>query len=76
MGALTVIVTYNSGQSASGKKVSGSVSLGGMVSEQRTDSNGKAVLTWSSDRSLDKIFVDGKGYSGPFKSGSTEHFSC
>lgn len=77
MGVITVIVTYSaSGQAAAGKKVGASVSAGGMVSDQRTDSNGKAVLTWDSDRSLEKIFVDGRSHSGPFRSGITKHFNC
>jgi len=43
--------------------------------EVKTDSNGKAVLTWDSDaKYLKEIFVAGEKHKGKFMAGSTETF--
>ena len=59
-GSCDVYVSYSSGNPASGASVQGSVSFGGMTDKVRTDRNGNASLTWSSDSSLEKVFVDGR----------------
>lgn len=70
MGAVTVIVTYSSGQPAQSARVSGSVMRGGMCREVRTRRDGRAVLEWSSSGSLEKCFVNGSGVrGGPWRSG-------
>lgn len=75
MGSLNVHVTYSSGQGRKGVRVSGSVAHGGMLQAVRTDSQGHAMLSWTSNSSyLDAIFIDGKKYKGKYQSGGSYAF--
>lgn len=74
MGVCTVYVSHKSGSAASGIRVGGSVSMGGMLNPSHTGSNGRAILEWGSNASLSNIYVNGKGHKGPFQSGGTYTF--
>lgn len=76
MGSLNVHVTYSSGKGKKGVKVTGEVSgfFGGMTKSTRTNSDGHAMLEWSSSKSLGAIFIDGKKHSGKYTSGSSYSF--
>ncbi len=77
MGAVNVIVTFASGSGKKGARVQGEVGgfLGGMTAETRTDSDGHAVVTWtSSTGSLVALYVDGRKHAGTFRSGQTYAF--
>ena len=43
--------------------------LGGMTRDVRTDDRGIATIEWSSDDDLEKIYVSGQTFYGPFESG-------
>lgn len=43
--------------------------FGGMTSEVRTDDRGIAIIEWSSDADLEKIYVSGQTFDGPFENG-------
>lgn len=43
--------------------------FGGMTSEVRTDDRGIAIIEWSSDADLEKIYVSGQTFEGPFENG-------
>ena len=43
--------------------------FGGMTSEVRTDDRGIAIIKWSSDADLEKIYVSGQTFDGPFENG-------
>lgn len=75
MGSVNVSVYHKSGSPASGVRVSGSVSAGGVTATVRTSRQGHANISWSSSRGLSKIFVNGKGHSGDYRSGQTYSFS-
>lgn len=45
--------------------------FGGMTRDVRTDDRGIAVIEWSSDNNLKKIFVSGQTFEGPFENGRT-----
>lgn len=74
MGLCTVHVAYKSGSSASGVRVGGSVSMGGMLKNVSTGKDGRAILEWGSNASLSNIYINGKGHKGPFKNGGTYTF--
>lgn len=77
MGNLNVYVTSSSGRGKKGIKVTGEVTgiFGGLTKSVRTDTNGHAILQWSSSTgSLGAIYVDGKKYSGKYTSGSSYSF--
>ena len=42
---------------------------GGMTRDVRTDDRGIAIIEWSSDNDLEKIYVSGQTFPGPFESG-------
>lgn len=52
-------------------KVSGATPgfFGGFTSEVRTDDRGIAILEWSSGDYLEKIYVSGQTFNGPFEDG-------
>lgn len=52
-------------------KVSGATPgfFGGSTSTVRTDSRGIATLQWSSGDYLEKIYVSGQTFNGPFEDG-------
>lgn len=58
-GQCEVTVTWPDGQAKSGVRVVGAVSGGGMTEVFYTGSNGKVVITSSSDSKLKEVFVDG-----------------
>ncbi len=43
--------------------------FGGMTEDVRTDDRGIATIEWSSDNDLEKIFVSGRTFDGPFENG-------
>lgn len=53
--------------------VAGSVSgfVGGMTQDFRTDEQGIAIVEWYSGDHLDKLFVSGQTFRGPFENGGT-----
>jgi hypothetical protein len=73
MGVCSGVVTYRSGQTASGVTVRGAVQGSGMTREVRTDSNGRFVLEWSSDASLSSLYVDGRSVQSNVRSGERVH---
>ncbi len=42
---------------------------GGMTRDVRTDDRGIAIIEWSSDNDLEKIYVSGQTFPGPFENG-------
>lgn len=75
MGVCSGVVTYRSGQPASGVAVRGAVSgLGsGMTREVRTDRDGRFVLEWSSDSGLSSLYVDGREVERNVRNGARVH---
>ncbi len=76
MGIINIRVVGSSGRGVKariGGKVSGA--LGGMVQGGYTNSDGHGILEWSSNSSLDTIYINGKGYRGKYRSGETYAFS-
>ena len=43
--------------------------MGGMTRDVRTDDRGFATIEWSSGNDLEKIFVSGQTFYGPFENG-------
>ena len=43
--------------------------LGEMTRDVRTDDKGIAIIEWSSDNDLEKIYVSGQTFYGPFENG-------
>ncbi len=43
--------------------------FGGMTCNVRTDDRGIATIEWSSDNDLEKIYVSGRTFDGPFENG-------
>jgi hypothetical protein len=72
-----VHVSHPDGGNYSGIRVQGEVCgiLGGMTSSDRTDSNGNARITFASTDAICTLFVNGKGYDGKWKHGSTAYFT-
>ena len=52
-------------------KVAGKVSgfVGGMTADFRTDDRGIAIVEWYGGDHLDKLYVSGKTFDGPFEEG-------
>ncbi len=73
---ISVHVSYSDGGSYRGAKVQGEVCgiLGGMTKSVRTDSRGYAKLTFTSNESLCKIFINGKTKRGKWENGTTAYF--
>ena len=69
--SLTVKVMTESGNpvyyAKVGYSVCESLSCLGGKHDFRTDRNGEAVITWSTDCSICIIYVDGKAYKGKYK---------
>ena len=42
---------------------------GGMTRDVRTDDRGIAIIEWSSDNDLEKIYVSGQTFPGPLEHG-------
>ena len=43
--------------------------FGGMTRNVRTDDRGIAIIEWSSNNDLEKIYVSGQTFYGPFENG-------
>lgn len=75
MGVCSGVVTYRSGQTASGVRVRGSVAGfgAGMTREVHTDRDGRFVLEWSSDAGLEVLYVDGRDVERNVRNGARVH---
>ena len=43
--------------------------FGGMTRDVRTDDRGIVIIEWSSSNDLEKIYVSGQTFEGPFENG-------
>jgi hypothetical protein len=59
-GEITGRIQYADGSDCSGCKVSASIKGSGMTDRAYSDRNGEFRLSWSSDRWIDKLFVNGR----------------
>lgn len=58
-GQITGRIFYKDGSSCSSCKVSASIKSSGMTDKVHTDGKGYFTLTWSSDNSIDELYVNG-----------------
>jgi hypothetical protein len=68
-GQITGQIFYKDGSTCSSCKVSASIKRSGVTKAVYTDSKGKFTLTWSSNNSIDKLFVNGKTEKRNIKDG-------
>ena len=59
-GEITGRIFYKDGSTCSSCRISASIKRSGMTDKTFTDNKGYFKLTWSSDNSIDELYVDGK----------------
>jgi hypothetical protein len=69
-GQITGRVLYKDGSSCTSCKVSASIKRSGMTERVSTDGKGYFTLTWSSDNSIDELYVNGSTERENIPSGS------
>ena len=73
-GACYITVSFPSGNPHSGIKVVGSVKWGGVTSPIRTDSDGRATITWHGDNKLTHVYIDGRDKNTTCRDGGSLSF--